>query len=89
MQLIIERNKIRIVTETVQDVAYLQHMGCGCVNLKTSVFRRTLPDFEYDINHSEEEIEIHVKWEDKDVNSDEMTGNDWNCIQHIEGKGQE
>lgn len=60
MKLIISECKMKIVTETIQDVVYLKKMGCLSDNkdicLKVSVYKTKDEELEG--------VEIDVKWED-------------------------
>jgi hypothetical protein len=86
MRLQIEAHKMVIITESVQDVSYLKHLGYlnsdSDIYLKISVFQ-TFEGFE----ERKEGAEIELKWEHKDAAScDNMdSSKKYQCVQHIEG----
>lgn len=86
MKLIIEPHRMKIVTESVQDVAYLKHLGCGSsdpdMHLKVAVSR-----FWQENMDVVESLELDIKWEDKRNASGDGRGGD--CLQYLSGPSVE
>lgn len=100
MKLVIKPDGMKILTETVQDVAYFKQIGCGSedpeVYLKVSVAKTSIAFSGFELsrfgaeveNAPKEGIEIDVYWEN--VNSGREGGTEGDreivdLLQHIEG----